>query len=94
MDEPLSNLDPASRVKMRAEIRSFHKENRLTTIYVTHNVADGMDLGDRIAVMRDGSFEQIDTPQRIRENPASAYVADFFKPPDLRFAEIRQWRDR
>lgn len=94
MDEPLSNLDPTSRIKMRAEIRKFHKENRLTTIYVTHNLTDGIDLGDRIAVMRDGRFEQIDTAQNLKEHPASSYVSDFFKPSDLRFAEMRPWRTR
>jgi len=94
MDEPLSNLDPPSRGKMREEIRSFHKENRLTTIYVTHNIADGLDLGDRIAVMHDGRFEQIDTAENLQANPASPYVADFFKPADLRFAEVAAWRSR
>jgi ABC-type sugar transport system ATPase subunit len=92
MDEPLSNLDSASRIKMRAEIRSFHEQNRLTTLYVTHNVADGIDLGDRLAVMRDGHFEQIDTIQNLRERPANQYVADFFKPAELRFAQLRSWR--
>jgi multiple sugar transport system ATP-binding protein len=91
MDEPLSNLDPVLRSDMREEIRSFHVRNRLTTLYVTHNVADAMDLGDRMAVMRDGYFEQVDTVQNLRENPASDYVSDFFKPADLRFAEIRSW---
>jgi multiple sugar transport system ATP-binding protein len=94
MDEPLSSLDPASRVTLKAEIRNFHKENHLTTIYVTHNVADGIDLGDRIAVMRDGRFEQIGTAEELIKNPANSYVADFFKPPDLRFAEMRPWQNR
>ena len=63
MDEPLSNIDPPNRLKMRGEIMKFHKENRLTTIYVTHNLADGVALADRIAVMREGRFEQVDTPE-------------------------------
>lgn len=92
MDEPLSNLDPASRVKMRDEIRSFHAQHRLTTLYVTHNLTDAVDLGDRIAVMHDGRFEQVDIVQNLREHPASEYVADFFKPADLKFAQIRSSR--
>ena len=94
MDEPLSNLDPASRVTMRAEIRSFHEENELITIYVTHNVADGIDLADRMAVMRDGRFEQVDTIQHLMEHPDSQYVADFFRPEDLRFAQMTTRQSR
>jgi len=79
MDEPLSNIDPPNRLKMRQEILTFHKENRLTTLYVTHNLADGMALADRIAVMHDGRFEQADTPENLLRHPATEYVADFFK---------------
>jgi multiple sugar transport system ATP-binding protein len=79
MDEPLSNIDPPNRLKMRQEILAFHKENRLTTLYVTHNLADGMALADRIAVMHDGRFEQADTPENLLRHPATEYVADFFK---------------
>jgi ABC-type sugar transport system ATPase subunit len=79
MDEPLSNIDPPNRLRMRNEIAKFHKENRLTTIYVTHNVADGIALADRIAVMRDGRFEQVDTAENLVRQPNSDYVADFFK---------------
>jgi multiple sugar transport system ATP-binding protein len=92
MDEPLSNLDPVIRADMRSEIRRYHENHRLTTIYVTHNLPDGIELGDRIAVMRDGHFEQVDTAKNLKENPANQYVADFFKPADLRFAQIRSWR--
>ncbi len=79
MDEPLSNIDPPNRLRMRGEIMSFHKENRLTTIYVTHNLADGIALADRIAVMREGRFEQADTPEHLMRHPATDYVADFFR---------------
>ncbi len=79
MDEPLSNIDPPNRLKMRQEILAFHKENRLTTLYVTHNLADGMALADRIAVMHGGRFEQADTPEHLLRHPATEYVADFFK---------------
>jgi ABC-type proline/glycine betaine transport system ATPase subunit len=79
MDEPLSNIDPPNRLKMRREILAFHKENRLTTLYVTHNLADGIALADRIAVMHAGRFEQTDTPENLMRHPATEYVADFFK---------------
>ena len=79
MDEPLSNIDPPNRLKMRHEILAFHKENRLTTLYVTHNLADGMAMADRIAVMHEGRFEQADTPDYLMRHPATEYVADFFK---------------
>lgn len=79
MDEPLSSIDPPNRMKMRNEIMSFHKEHRLTTLYVTHNLADGIALADRIAVMHDGRFEQADTPENLMRHPATAYVADFFR---------------
>jgi len=79
MDEPLSNIDPPNRLKMRKEILAFHKENQLTTLYVTHNLADGMAMANRIAVMHQGRFEQTDTPANLLRRPATEYVADFFK---------------
>jgi multiple sugar transport system ATP-binding protein len=83
LDEPLSNIDPPNRLRMRDEILKFHHENRLTTIYVTHNVADGVALADRIAVMRNGRFEQIDTAENLFRIPASDYIADFFKAEQI-----------
>jgi multiple sugar transport system ATP-binding protein len=79
MDEPLSNIDPPNRLRMRNEIMNFHRENSLTTIYVTHNLADGIALADRIAVMRLGRFEQVDSAENLVRRPGSDYVADFFK---------------
>ena len=79
MDEPLSNIDPPNRLKMRQEILTFHKENHLTTLYVTHNLADGVAMADRIAVMRQGRFEQADSPANLLSRPATEYVADFFR---------------
>jgi multiple sugar transport system ATP-binding protein len=87
MDEPLSNLDPGSRMKMREEILKFHKEHRLTTIYVTHNLPEALALGDRIAVMRSGRFEQVDRAEALMRQPANDYVADFFRASELRFRE-------
>lgn len=83
MDEPLSNIDPPNRLKMREEILKFHRENRLTTLYVTHNLADGLALGDRIAVMREGRFEQVDTAESLMRRPENEYVADFFRASEL-----------
>jgi ABC-type sugar transport system ATPase subunit len=79
MDEPLSNVDPPNRLKMRREILAFHREHRLTTLYVTHNLADGIALADRVAVMHMGKFEQVDTAANLMREPANGYVADFFK---------------
>jgi ABC-type sugar transport system ATPase subunit len=85
MDEPLSNIDPPNRLKMRQEILTFHKENRLTTLYVTHNLADGIALADRIGVMHNGRFEQVDTAETLLRHPATEYVADFFKAEQFSF---------
>ncbi|HZD39669.1 MAG TPA: ABC transporter ATP-binding protein [Terriglobales bacterium] len=83
MDEPLSNIDPPNRLKMRQEITKFHQEHELTTLYVTHNLADGIALADRIAVMKEGRFEQVDTAENLMRHPATGYVGDFFKAEEL-----------
>jgi ABC-type sugar transport system ATPase subunit len=88
MDEPLSNIDPPNRLKMRGEIKKFHQEHRLTTIYVTHNLPDGVALADRIAVMHAGRFEQVDAPEQLLRHPATNYVADFFRAEELRYRSI------
>jgi multiple sugar transport system ATP-binding protein len=85
MDEPLSNIDPPNRLKMRGEIKKFHEEHHLTTIYVTHNMPDGVALADRVAIMRNGRFEQVDTPEHLMRHPATDYVADFFRAEELRY---------
>ena len=84
MDEPLSNFDPPNRLKMRQEILAFHREHRLTTLYVTHNLADGVALADRIAVMHNGKFDQVDTVANLMQHPASRYVAEFFEAEQFR----------
>jgi len=73
-------------LKMREEIRAFHREHKLTTLYVTHNLADGVALADRIAVMRGGRFEQVDTTENLMRAPATDYVGDFFKAEQFSFA--------
>lgn len=88
MDEPMANLDPPSRVKVRGELLSIHKDLKLTVIYVTHNMADAMALADRIVVMREGRLVQVDSPQRMYENPADEFVKDFIRAYDA----SRTWR--
>jgi len=82
-DEPLSNLDAKLRVEMRAEIKLLHQRTHTTTIYVTHDQVEAMTLGDRIAVMRAGRIEQLDTPQAIYERPATRFVAEFIGSPSM-----------
>src|SRR5437870_11679691 len=67
MDEPLSNLDAKMRVSTRAEINKLHQRLQTTTVYVTHDQVEAMTMGDRIAVMKDGLLQQLDTPQRLFE---------------------------
>ena len=83
MDEPLSNLDAKLRVEMRAYIARLHQELGTTTLYVTHDQTEAMTMGDRVAVMRDGRLEQVDTPQRLYEQPANMFVAGFIGSPAM-----------
>ena len=83
LDEPLSNLDAKLRTQMRAEISALYKRLETTFIYVTHDQAEAMAMADRIAVMKDGSVEQIDTPQEIYNNPETVFVASFIGSPPM-----------
>jgi iron(III) transport system ATP-binding protein len=76
-DEPLSNLDARLRDLVRTEIHELHRRLEFTAVYVTHDQVEALALGDRLAVMRAGSLEQLDTPQRTFEQPATEYVAEF-----------------
>lgn len=82
-DEPLSNLDAQMRVQMRAEISKLHTRLEATMIYVTHDQAEAMTMGDRICVMKDGVIQQIDTPMNIYDNPANVFVAGFIGTPPM-----------
>ena len=75
MDEPLSNLDAKLRVQMRADISKLQRDLGTTTIYVTHDQVEAMTMGDRVAVMSDGVLQQVDTPQRLYDQPANLFVA-------------------
>jgi glycine betaine/proline transport system ATP-binding protein len=78
-DEPFSALDPLIRRDMQDEVRRLQNEMRKTMIFITHDLAEALKLGDRIAIMKDGEFVQVGTPEDVVANPADDYVADFTK---------------
>jgi multiple sugar transport system ATP-binding protein len=83
MDEPLSNLDAKLRVQMRTEIARIQHELNVTTIYVTHDQVEAMTMGDRVAVIRKGKLQQVDTPQRLYDHPVNLFVAGFIGSPAM-----------
>ena len=83
MDEPLSNLDARLRVQIRAEIGELLERTGITTIYVTHDQAEAMTLGDRVAVMDRGRLQQVAPPQALYERPANVFVAGFIGNPPM-----------
>jgi multiple sugar transport system ATP-binding protein len=87
MDEPLSNLDAKLRVSMRAELARLHDRLAVTTVYVTHDQVEAMTLGQRVAVMRDGRIQQLDTPQKLYAQPANLFVAAFIGSPAMNLVE-------
>ena len=95
MDEPLSNLDAKLRVEMRAEIARIQRELGVTTVYVTHDQTEAMTMGDRVAVMRGGLLQQVDSPQVLYERPRNLFVAEFIGSPamNLVMAELRRRGD-
>jgi multiple sugar transport system ATP-binding protein len=84
-DEPLSNLDAQLRLHMRAEIVNLQKRLGITGIYVTHDQAEAMTMGDRIAVLNKGKLMQIGTPQEIYQSPNNLFVAGFLGSPNMNF---------
>ena len=90
MDEPLSNLDAKLRVQMRTEVSRIQQRLGTTTVYVTHDQTEAMTLGDRVAVMRAGQLQQVDTPKKLYEEPINLFVAGFIGSPAMNFfsAEI------
>jgi len=81
MDEPLSNLDAKLRVQMRAEVARIQRRIGVSTIYVTHDQVEAMTMGDRVTVMRDGTLQQVATPQTLYDNPDNVFVAAFIGSP-------------
>jgi len=84
-DEPLSNLDAKLRVEMRTEIKLLHQRIGVTTVYVTHDQIEAMTLADRIAIMKDGTIQQFDTPRNVYKDPANLFVAGFIGSPSMNF---------
>jgi len=83
MDEPLSNLDAKLRAHMRAELIKLHKNLQTTFIYVTHDQAEAMTMGTRIAVMHEGLLQQVDTPENLYDHPVNMFVAGFIGIPQM-----------
>ncbi|MGH2658262.1 MAG: ABC transporter ATP-binding protein [Actinomycetota bacterium] len=87
MDEPLSNLDAKLRVQMRSEIARIQHELRVTTLYVTHDQVEAMTMGDRVAVIRKGVLQQVDTPQFLYDHPNNLFVGGFIGSPAMNMVE-------
>jgi multiple sugar transport system ATP-binding protein len=83
MDEPLSNLDAKLRVQMRAEISRLHHRLRTTTLYVTHDQTEAITMADRVAVMREGTLQQLDGPSALYDDPVNLFVAGFIGSPAM-----------
>jgi multiple sugar transport system ATP-binding protein len=89
MDEPLSNLDAKLRVQMRTEVSRIQNRLGTTTVYVTHDQTEAMTLGDRVAVMRGGVIQQVDTPANLYDHPENLFVAGFIGSPSMNFVPAR-----
>lgn len=83
MDEPLSNLDAKLRVQTRTQIAALTRELKTTTVYVTHDQVEAMTMGDRVAVLKDGILQQVDSPRNLYDAPANVFVAGFIGSPAM-----------
>src|SRR5262249_57580586 len=92
-EERLSNLDGKLRVQMRAEIARIQQTLRVTTLYVTHDQVEAMTMGHRVAVMRSGVLQQVDTPQRLYDFPGNLFVASFVGSPAMNLLDVGLERD-
>jgi multiple sugar transport system ATP-binding protein len=88
MDEPLSNLDAKLRVQMRADIAELQARLNVTTVYVTHDQAEAMTLGHRVAVLHDGQLQQCAPPRELYDHPANTFVAGFIGSPAMNFLTV------
>ncbi|MFF7648415.1 ABC transporter ATP-binding protein [Streptomyces sp. NPDC007983] len=88
MDEPLSNLDAKLRVQTRTQIASLQRRLGITTVYVTHDQVEAMTMGDRVAVLKDGLLQQVDTPRNMYDRPANLFVAGFIGSPAMNLVEV------
>jgi multiple sugar transport system ATP-binding protein len=93
MDEPLSNLDAKLRVQMRAEIARLQQDLGVTTVYVTHDQVEAMTMGDRVAVMRKGEIQQVDSPQDLYDRPVNLFVGGFIGSPSMNLLEASLHRN-
>jgi multiple sugar transport system ATP-binding protein len=93
MDEPLSNLDAKLRVQMRSEIARIQHDLNVTTLYVTHDQVEAMTMGDRVAVIKKGELQQIDTPQFLYDHPTNLFVAGFIGSPSMNMVGATLSRD-
>ena len=94
MDEPLSNLDAKLRVQMRAEIARLQRDLGVTTVFVTHDQVEAMTMGDRVAVLKDGVLQQVDTPQILYDRPGNVFVAAFIGSPSMNLFQAALDGDR
>lgn len=88
MDEPLSNLDAKLRVQTRTQIASLQRRLGVTTVYVTHDQVEALTMGDRVAVLKDGLLQQVDTPRRMYDRPNNVFVAGFIGSPAMNLVEV------
>ncbi|MFJ6935227.1 ABC transporter ATP-binding protein [Streptomyces sp. NPDC101132] len=88
MDEPLSNLDAKLRVSTRTQIAALQRNLGITTVYVTHDQVEAMTMGDRVAVLKDGLLQQVDTPRNMYDRPANLFVAGFIGSPAMNLVEV------
>ena len=88
MDEPLSNLDAKLRVQTRTQIAQLQRRLGVTTVYVTHDQVEAMTMGDRVAVLKDGLLQQVDTPRRMYDHPNNVFVAGFIGSPAMNLLNL------
>ena len=96
MDEPLSNLDAKLRLQVRTELKRIHKKIGITTVYVTHDQVEAMTLSDRVVILRDGTIQQIGSPDDVYHTPKNKFVAGFIGSPPMNFFDctLRKVGDR
>ena len=88
MDEPLSNLDAKLRVQTRTQIASLQRRLGVTTVYVTHDQVEAMTMGDRVALLKDGLLQQVDSPRNLYDRPDNTFVAGFIGSPAMNLVEV------
>jgi multiple sugar transport system ATP-binding protein len=89
MDEPLSNLDAKLRVQTRTQIASLQRRLGTTTVYVTHDQVEAMTMGDRVALLKDGILQQVDSPRNLYDRPGNTFVAGFIGSPAMNIFEAQ-----